>query len=112
PAQRPAMDAAAALVDRGLIDPSDIRDRLLASLRQVDLTGLPGSGLRLLSTLGDEDDRLAVASQLGSPTPARRIHAAEALAAHSIYLPRLIDAAQHDTALYLIVCRAIAAHDP
>lgn len=112
PAQRPAMDVAAALLERSLVDPDEVRPTLLAALRSIDAAELPGSGLRMLSALGTDEDRLAVATQLASPTPARRTQAVEALAIHRDYLPRLISAAANDPALYLTVCRAIAAHDP
>ncbi len=111
PAQRPAMDAAAALIDRSLVDPDEVRPALLAALRAIDPAELPGSGLRMLSSLGTDEDRLAVATQLTAPTPARRMQAAEALAIHPDYLPQLIAAAADDPALYQVACRAIAAHN-
>lgn len=112
PAQRPAIEAAAALLERGLIDDAATTEAVLAALRSTQLSELPGAGLRLMALLGTEEDRAAIRSLLVSPTPARRLQAAEALAAHNAYLPSLIDAARTDPALFLTCCRATASASP
>lgn len=112
PAQRPAIDAAAAMLNSGmLVDPTS-QEAVLEALRSTDLSELPGSGLRLLALLGTEADRAAIASLLASPTPARRLQAAEALAAYGAFLPRILEAAKSDAGLFLTTSRAAAAASP
>lgn len=112
PAQRPAIDAAAAMLEKGMMADADSEAAVLAALRSTDLSELPASGLRLLAMLGTETDRAAIASLLVSPTPSRRLRAAEALAAQSAFLPRILEAARTDGGLYLTYCRAAASASP
>lgn len=114
--EAPARDAAAtlllAMLRAGKLDNPDDRDACLEALREVRADPPTPAQAQLLALLGDDADRMTVASWFTARDPALRLAAAESLASDSFYLNQILDAARLDSALFDTACRAVILHQP
>lgn len=108
PAISPALDAASAMLDSGMLKNPDDRSRVLAAARSLDPLHASASALRLLAALGDESDRAKVIALLSQVDPGARQRAAEALAREGGGgLDALLGAAMNDSSLFSAASRAV-----
>ncbi|MEQ8850232.1 MAG: hypothetical protein RIB32_00455 [Phycisphaerales bacterium] len=96
--------------EQGLLDDEQMRERVLARLRERGPTWWQAAGLRLLVALGDETDIHAVAGLLDDPD--RQRAAADALTLRPEGVPILLTAVQLDPALFSHASRAVRLHAP
>lgn len=110
PARSPAIDAAEALFDRGmLIDPAD-RSRLLTALTSIPIERLSPAGVRLRYLTGADSDRGAIRAWLVSAEPTRRQLMGESLARDPVALRDLVDLARTDAVMFVPALKALTAH--
>lgn len=111
PAISPALDAASAMLDSGMLKNPDDRSRVLAAARSLDPLHASASALRLLAALGDDSDRAKVVALLSQVDPGARQRAAEALAREGGGgLDALLGAAMNDSSLFSAASRAVVTH--
>jgi hypothetical protein len=103
-----AIDAALALQRSGFLEDDAWQQVLLAALRSTEPGRLTVSGIRLLATIGDEDDRQMLAILLETGTAPARSAAAEALAEFPQHVDAILAAAQRDPALFASAVRAVS----
>ncbi|GJM19128.1 MAG: hypothetical protein DHS20C14_13410 [Phycisphaeraceae bacterium] len=105
-----ASEAAWAAYERDLLSDDTLQERVLTRLRDRPLRTWGGAGLRLLVTLGDEADILAVAALLDDPE--RQRAAADALTLRPEGVQILLTAVQFDGTLFTHAARAVRTHAP
>jgi hypothetical protein len=114
--EAPARDAAAtlllAMLRAGKLDSPDDRDACLDGLREVRADPPTPAQAQLLALLGDDADRMTVASWFTARDGSLRVAAAEALAPDADFLNGVLDAARLDSALFDTACRAVILHQP
>ncbi|MCW5776717.1 MAG: hypothetical protein KIS87_09785 [Phycisphaeraceae bacterium] len=111
-ARAAAADAMLALHRAGLLeDPTD-RQRVVESLRATPIDTLNPASVRLLASLGDDDDRRTVASLLASTRAGVRAAAADSLAPFGEFTGVITGRAADDPGLFAAACRAVQAHLP
>jgi hypothetical protein len=111
-ARRAAIDAAAAVLDAGLLTEAADRRQVLTVVRGAKPGSLSASGLRLLCELGDEADRGRVAVLLTAGEPEARLAAARAAARRSDMLGALLAAAGADASLFSAAAEGVAQLNP
>lgn len=115
PTAGPASEALDAAEKAGWLSDPATREQVLAVLRpwrQRDPATMPPNGLRLLYSLGATADRQSVLDLLREPDPAVRWAAATAVSAFPAALDDLVAAARSDSALFMLVARAISRSRP
>jgi len=105
-----AFEAAWSLARAGALEDPGARAEVLRALRDRELKGLPGPGLRLLTSLGDDRDRDRLRALLGGEDAEARRRVADALASDAGSLDAILVAAGGDTALYDVARRALGTH--
>lgn len=98
------------LAQAGLLGEAGVRDRVLTALRERDAERGGEPALKLLVSLGNEDDLARVAALLGSQDDPLRNAAANALAETASGAAHLIETAGTDPRLFVPASRAIGAH--
>lgn len=112
PAVGPAIEAAAAMHERGWLESPGDRRRLLDVLRRQPLDEIRPEGARLLFAIGEETDRQAVLNALPALEPGRRTVIGAALVKEAAAVDRLVGMARTDPALLIPAIRALGVHRP
>lgn len=115
PTAAPASEALDAADKAGWLSDPATREQVLAVLRpwrERDAATLPPNGLRLLYSLGATADRQSVLDLLRDSDAAVRWAAATAVSAFPAAIDDLVTAARSDSALFMLVARAISRSRP
>ncbi|MFN7020831.1 MAG: hypothetical protein ACK4WH_05835, partial [Phycisphaerales bacterium] len=105
------LDALRTTTPKSLVPSADTIAAALRAVMPLDGSGRPSSaGLRLLYTLGNDDDRDRVAALLRSPDVATRRAVAEAISPLPEAVDLIVSAAAEDAALFPAAAAAITLH--
>lgn len=101
-----------AMEKNGLLTKEEDRVRVLAALRAVPPEAAEPAMLRLRAALGSEADREEISKLLGHPDAAKRLAAAQALAAFPEWVDAVLVAAKTDDSLVPVACDLVVKLHP
>ncbi|MDX2018097.1 MAG: hypothetical protein SFY95_10725 [Planctomycetota bacterium] len=112
PSRAAAAESLWSLLRSGVLNSPADREKTLAILRDFRTAQLPPEGPRLLASLGNDEDRAAIASLLTSDSPSLRLSTALALVPYPEFLNQLLFAASRDRALLEPATRGVIMTRP